>query len=292
MTPSANQGEPKDDLDDLLAEFSGPDGPEPHAGAEDDQAETSPEPGNPDPLDTILGEIGTIEVTAADGDEPGAGQMESDPGPDADVGLVASSGDAGDTASRISRRFSRVRKLLMVLAGSAVLVSSHAASYFLGARSEAPKHAQGAGRDGPHAARQAPPAAKGAARYVGLPANARINGKTIFESEEIKSAITQLVGGMDLQSDIAAASRRYTSATPTDQIGNIIKIRSCNQLDCARDNIRIHFNIASNTAKVCMTKPYSIGNSVSIVYNQNEFHEVASCDGNPFIEIKPKEYGN
>ncbi len=119
-------------------------------------------------------------------------------------------------------------------------------------------------------------------RYVGLTSTSQIDGKTIFESEEMKLAIEELDGGDELQRALVSKSKQFASDTLIYRSGYTIQVRSCSKFDCARDNMRVDYDADAKKAAVCVTKPYGEATQISYASNQFGYREASNCEGDPF----------
>ena len=229
-------------------------------------------PGTPDPVPDLR-PVDQSDVKVADDSDPSLTALIADS--KAAIGVV--DGGALTPPSR-----SIIHRVLIGSVATAVLISTNLLSYYLGSKPLSAGPGKVAAHQVSHNEAPVPPPVQGLERYVGRPNNALVEGKPIFESEEIKSAIAELDGGIELQSEIATAFQRHHSVTPIGRSGATIQVRSCNMLDCAKDNVRIDYHTSTNRVSVCMTKPYSIERSLSYAYNQFGFQEVTGCEGDPF----------
>ena len=200
------------------------------------------------------------------------------------------SGDDSDaeSPSPVAARRSLVRKAVLGLSAVSVLAGTNGLSYYLGTRShqgegaQSAHHATTAAVEASRLEEPAPPPLQGLDRYAGLPVEGRIDGKTIFQNQEIREAIQLLDGGEDLYRDVVKASRRYTSVVPIDKSGGVIRIYACSKLACSRDNVKIYYSTNTRRAGVCTTQPYLYGANTSYTYSKSGLREVPNCDRNPF----------
>ena len=131
------------------------------------------------------------------------------------------------------------------------------------------------------------PVAQGMDRYIGEGLSFRIEGKTFLESDEMRAAVDELVGGPELQGRIGAMMERVKETGPVSRVGARLRISACNPASCGQENFVIQFDTANKTVTACLTQPYvdpATGDATaasSWMYNENGSREVPICEGFP-----------
>lgn len=328
IPPSApRKGEPENRQDDVSGEkaveestdgipvaIARADAPADAPGKDDEDDSGSagqPETPAPDDLDDILGELAAVSVSEqasqedAPADDSGdivnaTGQAATENEAWEDKDLADAVGSAPETMATpaepaapgvhaVTNGSGRLRLVAKALAALAVLGGTNGMSYYLGTKAAPAGHAVTATRAAHEVKRPVARPAKGPARYVGLASNTRIGGKTIFEDEEIRTAIEQLDGGMDLQRDIETAARRFTSVAPILRRNDVIEVMACKELDCERNAIKLQYNTSTKQVTVCTTKPYVNGGRISYAFSRSGFREVPGCLNGVPAPVRPSQ---
>ncbi|WP_225206976.1 hypothetical protein [Novosphingobium huizhouense] len=250
------------------------------AGAGDDGAALAADPARgeaPGPasldMDDLLGEIVAPPDDAVGDGEGGSG------------GAAPSQAGEGDTAPARKRRLPSVALSPAVRRSGAVglcLAATHALAFWLGTLSHLAANPEGpvAGESERAAVEEAEP--EGIERYAGKEIDARVDGKTLFEDEEFRTAVDELVGGQEAGEAIAELAPKIHATQPIVRKDGKLAVRGCNPRSCGLENLTVSFALASKTVQICATR--GVGDppdATSTLYDEEGAREVESCEGYP-----------
>ena len=119
-------------------------------------------------------------------------------------------------------------------------------------------------------------------RFSDLPLDTRIDGKSIFQHDEIRTAIEQLDGGADLADELDKADKAYVLAEPMRLHGDQFIVHACGRSGCNQQSVVFRYDLRSKHIGVCQTKPYMDGMAISYTYTKWGIEETGTCEGNPF----------
>ncbi|BEV02581.1 hypothetical protein [Novosphingobium olei] len=303
-----------DPLDDILGELpAGPVTPAVEADPLDDILGELPAApaAEADPLDDILGELAPASESAVA--EGAAASAEAVPAAlppvslddmddllgemDASAPAAAVAPDGPDEAAAGKKRAKRklpaisvpprVRRLALVGTG---LVATHALAFWLGSLSHVAANPEGPAAGASAEAEVHEPPVEGIARFAGKPIDARIDGQTMFESEEFRSAVDELVGGQEAASAIEELLPTIRATEPIVRKGETLSLRGCNPASCGLENLTVHYDIQSKRVEICTTRPSGDpAVAMSTLYDEQGAREVENCEGYPHPpQPKPK----
>lgn len=285
-----------DPLDDILGELS----PVPAAAIapvadplDDILGELPPAPAavgkvDPDPLEDLLGEIATDPVARV----PSGDDL------DALLGEVIAETDTSTAADAVpdavvaeAARPTRKRKLpklaipprIRLLAGlGAAALASHALAFWLGTMAHTAASPEGpvAGESARAEIEDAP--VEGIARYAGKEIDARIDGKTMFEDEEFRAAVDELVGGPEASGALESLLTNVRATQPILRKGTKLAARACNPESCGLENLTVEYDTATKHVVICVTQ--GAGDppiAASALYDEQGAREVPNCEGYP-----------
>lgn len=259
-----------DDLDSLLSEFA-------------DQPAMAAVPGTPVSQTGVGADMTMCSVPAEPGlpDTALAGRDAAEANEDAATAGPNPRTESGKRA--LSRRFRPPsRHVLPRLAAIAVLLATNGLSFLYGTHLRTAQPAPGAERSGNPVNAATAPLAQGVDRYVGLSSTSKIDGKTFLESEDVKRAIEELDGGLELHRELIARSKQFASDEPIHRTGSTIQVRSCNKRDCEGHGLRLDYDVRSKKVSICLTEPFAEAGTISYAFNQYGYREGSGCAGDPF----------
>lgn len=301
-----------DPLDDILGELTAVPEPAPTPVAaidplDDILGELPAAPAQSDPLDDMLGEIpppppapaAKVAAPPPPAPEPLDEIYEAPPEVvDAPVATAASEAEPEPPAPRKERKKRSLPKFALpklalpggvpAVAGLAVLLlGSNALSYWMGTLVHTVEAS-------PAAVESAAPEPEGIMRYVGEGLDFRIEDKTVFESEEFKGAVDELVGGPEVSARIDSMLDRVRATEPITRVGARILVRACNPESCGQENFVAEYDTANKRVSICITQPYVNPETgmptaaSSWIYDEEGSREIPACEGFPHPPPPPR----
>ncbi|WP_225009907.1 MULTISPECIES: hypothetical protein [Novosphingobium] len=284
-----------DPLDDILGALSPDPAIEPAADPLDDiLGELPPAPAavskvDPDPLDDLLGEIVAEPVAVVAQTENidallGEAVAEADAPPviaQAEAGADAT-GAAKPTRKRTLPKLAMPSRIRMLAGLGAAALASHALAFWLGTMAHTASSPEGpvVGESAYAEVEEAP--VEGIARYAGKEIDARIDGKTMFEDEEFRAAVDELVGGPEASGALESLLPDVRATQPILRKGTRLAARACNPESCGLENLTVEYDIATKHVVICVTQ--GSGDppiAASALYDEQGAREVPNCEGYP-----------
>lgn len=229
-----------------------------------------------DPFDDLLGEMtAAVEEQAA---------VDPDAAPTPGVARVAAIADSASERPRNDRAgaTTRRRRVRLWLVGGAALLATHALAFWLGSVAHT-----AATPDGPAVAESASaeveaPPVEGLVRYAGHDMDFRIDGRTMFEDEQFRGAVDELVGGPEASDALASLLPHARATEPVMRRGTKLNVRACNPEACGLENLTVEYDLTAGRVMICVTQgPGDPPVAVSTLYDEEGAREVPNCAGYP-----------
>lgn len=258
-----------DSLDDILGDIAPSAQPAQAAGGAGDSIEDPTVTSAPDSFSDMEDLLGEIDASAS---------------PDVATGLNEADGKAvpRKKAKRKLPSLAILRPLLRAALVVLGLAATHGLTFWLGTLSHVAANPEGPSVGASEEAEVHEPPVEGIARYAGKEFDARIDGKTLFEDEQFRTAVDELVGGEEASGAIDELLPKIRATQPIGRKGSVLQMRGCNPHACGLENLTVHYDIESKRVDICTTRASGEpAVALSTQYDAEGAREVPNCEGYP-----------
>lgn len=234
-------------------------------------------------LDSLLGELDAMELPPDGPDDPLDGLLDELADFDAPEAAADEAAPEPSTPAQLRKRPPNRAVLIVGLAALASHAALFGVGYWLGG------HGAGQGEAGHAEPGEGAAPLEGVMRYIGHPADLRVEDHTVFTNPEVREAVLELNGGQSLADAMAKFATHMKPLGPVTRDGDVIEAKACSRSNCAGEAFTLRYNSHTHQAWVCQTAPYSGGASLSYLYDAEGMEEVARCTDQTPLSVPAKD---